>query len=136
MVEYFYTEDYGHHPPFPEPQSWETEIHLHIDVYILAEKYNIQQLRDISAAKIRSIARTKRAGLPGIIREVYENTTAGGDQGIRDILTEIAAAHARWLFMAVGEEFRMVLLEVPVFGRDLAEFLCGARRRVEFEVGS
>ncbi|KAE9964579.1 hypothetical protein BLS_008216 [Venturia inaequalis] len=134
MIEYFYTEDYGHHA-FSNlaPLNWEAQMRFHIDVYMLADKYNIERLRECSASKIRTIAKSKRAGLPKIIKEVYNRTII--DQRIRGVLAEIASWYARWLFRELGEEFGKMIIEIPVFGKDMAEFMCGARRQVRFEAG-
>lgn len=98
MIEHLYTKDYGRHAISDlSPLNWDTEMRFHIDVYMLAEKYSIERLRNLSASKIRTIAKTKRAGLPKIIKEVYEKTII--DNGIRGIFADIAATYAQWLFI-------------------------------------
>ncbi|TID23427.1 ATP-dependent RNA helicase [Venturia nashicola] len=128
MIEYFYTENYDHALGDLGTPTWEREMRFHIDVYILADKYNIERLRQCSASNIRVMAKTKRSGLPKIIREVYEKNDIY--YGIRDIFAEIGALHAKWLFTVLGEEFGSLMMDIPVFGRDMAEFMCGARKRV------
>lgn len=107
MIEHLYTKDYGHHAISDLGLlTWETEMRLHIEVYILADKYNIVRLPSLSASNIRTVARTQRGGLPKIIREVYQKTII--DNGIRGVLADVAAEHAKWLFMEVGQDFGKV----------------------------
>ncbi|KAB8249751.1 BTB/POZ protein [Aspergillus flavus] len=91
---------------------------FNINVYQVADKFEVPQLKQKAKDKFETIARTcwEMDDYPIAISEAYQRTHKG-DRGLRDILVSISHEHLEKLLE--NEDFRTVLEEVLGFAADL-----------------
>ncbi|KAI9801049.1 MAG: hypothetical protein M1826_005201 [Phylliscum demangeonii] len=92
-------------------------------VYAVADKYHIPLLKDLAQVKFTARARHvwPPAGLPGILRLVYE-TTPDNDQGLRMVVAELCTQHLPELISA--KDFGDSLLALCPLSVDMLRTLC------------
>jgi len=71
--------------------SHKSPLEVNADMYILADKYDLQQLKDLSASKYQKIAPSSwdSPGFHKSVQTVYENTM-DSDRLLRDIIVNVA----------------------------------------------
>lgn len=132
LIEWLYTHQYS---VFTEEEcndkkisnAWAaSETIGHAQVYVTAEKYGITGLRELAKTNIQNnLGPTKKnSDFHNVIREVYDNT--GPDDTLRQTLSGFASLYAKEEFATDGK-FGKLMLELPEFGKDVAEYLCGSR---------
>lgn len=91
---------------------------FNINVYQVADKFEVPQLKQKAKDKFETIARTcwEMDDYPIAISEAYQRTHKG-DRGLRDILVSISHEHLEKLLE--NEDFRTVLEEVLGLAADL-----------------
>ncbi|KAE9969326.1 hypothetical protein EG328_006960, partial [Venturia inaequalis] len=132
LIEWLYNHDYTVLTKEDEntkdlKDAWNSsEILGHIQVYVIAEKYDIKGLRDLAEKNIRrTLGPTKtNPHFHNAIREIYDNT--GADDALRQQMAGFASLHAKEEFATDGK-FKGLMMEIPEFGADVAHFLCGGQ---------
>ncbi|QDS69447.1 hypothetical protein FKW77_005569 [Venturia effusa] len=107
--------------------AWKaSEILCHVQVYIMAEKYELNELRTFAKGEITDGLRPTEQlpELHEVIRAVYKNTLP--KDSLRASVSKFASEHGKEEFAVHGEKFGDLIVELPEFGRDLAKFLCEA----------
>lgn len=107
-------------------------MRCHVKVYIIADKYDLNELRTSAKGKISDgLKPTKQ--LPefhNVIGDVYNNTRPKDD--LRASVSRFASRHGKEEFASSGVKFRDLIFELPEFGRDLAKLLCEASSTTSF----
>ncbi|RMY70506.1 hypothetical protein D0862_14741 [Hortaea werneckii] len=116
MLHWFYEYDYV------TPQNHERPLELDLDVYIAAEKYDLQNLKRLAATKFERRAehdwRSNR--FASAIFEAY-NCLPESDRVLKQKIARIVSKHRMDLFHPVkgSETFKVLTVKVPEFGRDV-----------------
>lgn len=122
MLSHMYTFDYE--VKLTDNDTTETETHrllFHANVYAMGEKYGANSVKDAARKKFREAVQSQwsEAIFPDAVKLVYE-TTPQNDRGLRNVVTKLAAGHARELLTADNDRFRTMMGQVADFGRDLS----------------
>lgn len=127
MLKFLYTCDYSY--------SKDDGLSLHINVYALADKYDIPTFKTLAQSRFADEAAKQYRNPKFLIavRDIYNKT---GDKGLRDIAAEIVNRHVQTLFQT--DESRQWIAEVPGLAADIAflqlEWKSG-RESESFEAG-
>ncbi|KAF2434944.1 hypothetical protein EJ08DRAFT_722180 [Tothia fuscella] len=130
MFEYLYTRVYNN-----QSDVEASAIILHAHVYSLADKYNIQGLKDMAGNEF-SEAIVEEWNTPEFVttvKIVYESTPPS-DRVLRDMVTRVSAKHIKVLInkdgtedgddrdVETGNDFEEMMLGQAQFGLDLAKY--------------
>ncbi|ERF75490.1 hypothetical protein EPUS_08304 [Endocarpon pusillum Z07020] len=93
-----------------------------VRVYAIADKYNVQSLKDLAKQRFGRWARRNWAcaDFTAIIREVF-NSTPSSDRGLRDIVSGIVANHSDFFIQKDG--FRELVEDVGELGLGMLDKL-------------
>jgi len=94
---------------------------FHANVYAMGEKHGANSVKDAAREKFREAVQSQwsEAVFPDAVKLVYE-TTPQNDRGLRNVVTKLAAGHARELLAVDNDRFRTMMGQVADFGRDLS----------------
>lgn len=86
-----------------------------IRLYLLADKYDIQPLKNLAKEKFKKWAQTHWGDntFPGVVREILE-TVPEHDRALHDIVDELIAKYAEPLLL--GEKFRRLIEDYKIIG--------------------
>ncbi|RDI83823.1 hypothetical protein Vi05172_g6174 [Venturia inaequalis] len=111
--------------------AWKaSEIRCHVQVYIMAEKYNLKELLTFASNKVIYGLSTSNL-LPefhDVIRDVYNNTPS--IDSLRVGVSKFASCHGKEEFAISGKKFGDLIVELPEFGRDLVKYLCRSKLKI------
>ncbi len=116
MLLYIYTKDYESIAPAEVPLDH--VLAHHIDMYTMADKYDIPGLRKLCVEKF-SVGMKKPSeviNFPSLIRLIYESTPEN-DRGLRDVISKVAREHLAELIK--NDDFAEVLKSVGAFAHDI-----------------
>lgn len=98
-----------------------------VDVYALAEKYNLPGLKELAAKKFRRDAcKCPLKGLAAIARETYTSTPSS-DRGMRDLVIQICETHLDQIMEA--RDLEVVMEENEDFGADMFKVVRGKYKK-------
>ena len=98
-----------------------------VDVYALAEKYNLPGLKELAAKKFRRDAcKCPLNGLAAIAHETYTSTPSS-DRGIRDLVIQICETHLDQIMEA--RDLEAVMEEIEGFGSDMFKVVRGKYKK-------
>jgi hypothetical protein len=89
-------------------ESDETELSIHAQMYALADKYGIHDLKDLARDKFEEAATRdwNGGGFPRAVQVVYTSTSEN-DHGLRDVVVDTIGRHKRLLEKAEVEALVM-----------------------------
>lgn len=127
MYQYFYKFDYSNLAK-DDPEA----LLLHVRVYCLAHKYEIDALKALAAKLFLRTAGDdfSVATFPAIIKEIYENTDTS-DTTLRKVAVEVAIENHDALFEDGAEEFSAMMTDIGEFGRDVFKAMAASRMIVK-----
>ncbi|KAJ2892839.1 hypothetical protein MKZ38_009323 [Zalerion maritima] len=128
FLEYLYTGDYfpkkvpgsrqlESDPSVPQVDETGDQLLKHARVYTLAEKFGVENLKNLAASKIHCVNSTAKGEI-SYARYVYAYTSTG-DRTIRAPVASFWAMRSHTLRSEAEEEFRGLCLEFPQFGYDV-----------------
>lgn len=129
MLEYLYTQAYttaGGITPVAVQETWKnSETASHLDVFIIADKYDLPALGEYAKVNIkRTIDFTHHdSDLYYVIEKVYTDTNS---EELKSLVAGSACLVAKNEFVA-SSDFADLMLAIPEFAKDVAECLCGVR---------
>ncbi|RDI83847.1 Leptomycin B resistance protein pmd1 [Venturia inaequalis] len=145
MYRYFYKCDYSELAK-ENPNA----MLLHVHVYCLAHKYDIEALKSMAAKQFEDKAKTETidaASFTPIVKDIYDNTDSK-DELLRPASVKIAIENRVAIFKSDGGEFADMMEEIAAFGKDvfkamstdsLVAFRCPAQIyhfRIDMKAGS
>ncbi|TID23405.1 Leptomycin B resistance protein pmd1 [Venturia nashicola] len=116
MYRYFYECDYG---DLAKENS--NAMLLHVRVYCLAHKYDIEALKCRAVEQFQDKAKTESIDAQSfapIVKEIYD-TTESKDKLLRQAAVNIAVENRFAIFKSGGGEFADMMDEIGVFGKDV-----------------
>ena len=121
-------------PPQPEParepsddivlgESKESNLHVHAQMYALADKYGIHDLKDLARDKFAEAASNDwdGSGFPIAVQTVYSSTPES-DHGLRDVVVDTLSQHRVLLAKA---EVEALVKEINGLAFGLLKFAWG-----------
>ncbi len=97
-----------------------SSLALNAQMYTMGERYDIPELKKLAQQKFEERVKDKGwndEGFSIAVREVYEETAAGVDDGLKKVLIRVASTNIKAL--RDRGEFKEVLDGIPDFTRDL-----------------
>jgi len=124
MLEFLYTADYSYDisVALKPPDHTEHAMTWHLQVYALADKLQIQDLKSLAQESFEEVVKEHwdHPAFPLAIRSVYAIAPPGlGGTELREIVLKISTAHASELFTAT-DSFANMMEQVAEFGKDLS----------------
>ncbi|KAK8239386.1 BTB/POZ protein [Phyllosticta capitalensis] len=119
MVTYMYTGRYPHYAPYDT-----TELLHCVDVYAIAEMYQVQGLKEFATAHFKDciVFNLTSTIFPKVVKDIYESTV-DGSRGLRDAVSNAAARSIRDDDTLNNSKFNKALDEVADFRKDVMKRL-------------
>ncbi|KAK7511813.1 uncharacterized protein IWZ02DRAFT_95705 [Phyllosticta citriasiana] len=122
MIHFFYTYDYRIEdiPDFDQLPPYQ-ELVFHVEIYVLAEKYRVMELKKLAWAKFIAQARHQNAwrGFPLILWRILKPIPAS-DRWLRSSIFSICREHIQELME--DDTFKDTADRTPGFWRELMEY--------------
>lgn len=92
LIDFLYTDNYG---ATPATETHDIELVVHTKVYTIAEKFNIQGLKDLACEKFKAgLSKEKLDVFTFVLQQVHENTPESeSEAGLRGLRMDFAAIH-------------------------------------------